>query len=98
MGGGRAGLCRGHPGRDVGLTGFRNRNIAYFAARTDIPLFYQMHAGECDYEVTGVRARVLPVTVFAGILVQFVKVARRRKAADGGAIRGRSRLLVQCAG
>ncbi|MBN1672320.1 MAG: ATP-binding protein [Kiritimatiellae bacterium] len=45
-----------------------SRNIAYFAERTGIPRFYQVHAGERDYEVAGVRARVLPVTLFAGVL------------------------------
>lgn len=45
--------------RDLG------RNIAYFAERTGIPHFYQVHTGTGDYEVPRVRARVLPLTTFA---------------------------------
>lgn len=45
-----------------------SRNIAYFAARTNIPNFYQVHMGKRDYEVAKHRARVLPVTTFAQIL------------------------------
>jgi uncharacterized protein len=45
-----------------------SRNIAYFASRTNIPIFYQVHMGKRDYEVTKHRARVLPVTTFAQIL------------------------------
>jgi predicted AAA+ superfamily ATPase len=36
--------------------------IYYFKERTEIPRFYQVHAGESDYEKNGVR--VLPVHVF----------------------------------
>lgn len=45
-----------------------SQNISYFAQRTDIPLFYQVHTGEKDYEVAGAKARVLPFTTLAGIL------------------------------
>ena len=45
-----------------------SRNIAYFSERTAIPVFYQVHMGKRDYEVSGVRARVLPFTELARIL------------------------------
>jgi len=45
-----------------------SRNIAYFAARTHIPHFYQVHMGKRDYEVAEHRARVLPMTSFAQLL------------------------------
>ena len=45
-----------------------SRNIAYFAARTHIPHFYQVHMGKRDYEVAEHRARVLPVTSIAQLL------------------------------
>lgn len=45
-----------------------SRNISYFAQRTDIPRFYQVHTGEKDYEIAEFKARVLPFTVMAGIL------------------------------
>lgn len=45
-----------------------SRNISYFAARTNIPQFYQIHLGEKDYEVPQAKARVLPFTTFTGIL------------------------------
>lgn len=41
------------------------RNIAYFADRTCIPRFYQVHLGQRDYEVAKCRTRVLPMTAFA---------------------------------
>jgi predicted AAA+ superfamily ATPase len=41
------------------------RNIAYFAERTNIPRFYQVHTGHKDYELPKVRARVLPMTALA---------------------------------
>jgi predicted AAA+ superfamily ATPase len=41
------------------------RNIAYFAERTPIPRFYQVHAGQKDYELPKCRARVLPMTSLA---------------------------------
>jgi predicted AAA+ superfamily ATPase len=45
-----------------------SRNIAYFATRTDIPFFYQVHRGERDCEIAGSKARVLPFTAFARVL------------------------------
>jgi uncharacterized protein len=45
-----------------------SRSIAYFAPRTGIPLFYQVHAGTQDVEYAAARARILPVTTLAGIL------------------------------
>jgi predicted AAA+ superfamily ATPase len=45
-----------------------SKNISYFSARTNIPLFYQVHMGTKDYEVPASKARVLPLTTFAGIL------------------------------
>ena len=41
-----------------------SKHIAYFAARTDIPYFYQVHSGNRDYEVEGIRTRVLPFHSF----------------------------------
>lgn len=39
-----------------------SKNIAYFAARTDIPCFYQVHLGDKDYELADLNARVIPFT------------------------------------
>jgi len=39
-----------------------NKAIPYFAERTPIPLFYQVHMGQADYEKAGVR--VLPFGTF----------------------------------
>jgi len=39
-----------------------NKAIPYFAQRTQIPQFYQVHMGEADYEKAGVR--VLPFATF----------------------------------
>lgn len=43
-------------------------NIAYFAARTNIPLFYQVHTGDRDYEIAASRSRVMPFTALSRIL------------------------------
>lgn len=40
-------------------------HIAYFAQRTEIPVFYQVHLRQEDYEVSEKRARMLPFPVFA---------------------------------
>ena len=40
----------------------------YFAERTKIPRFYQVHPGSKNYETARFRAHVLPMTAFAGIL------------------------------
>ena len=42
-----------------------SRHIPYFAARTEIPAFFQVHQGIRDYEVRNSRTRVLPFTTFA---------------------------------
>lgn len=39
-----------------------NPNIAYFARRTNIPIFYQVHCREKDYTLKQAKARVLPFT------------------------------------
>ncbi|MCG8339349.1 MAG: AAA family ATPase [Proteobacteria bacterium] len=41
-----------------------SKHISYFADRTDIPYFYQVHSGKRDYEVGGIRTRVLPFHAF----------------------------------
>ncbi|MCI5064696.1 ATP-binding protein [bacterium] len=43
-------------------------SIKYFAERSDIPQFYQVHLGEKDYENAEHRIRVLPFEKFARIL------------------------------
>lgn len=45
-----------------------SRNISYFAPRSGIPLFYQVHRGTRDVEVPAARARILPFSTFAAIL------------------------------
>ena len=45
-----------------------SRNVSYFASRTDIPCFYQVHTGSKDYAVAEHNARVLPLTSLAGLL------------------------------
>lgn len=47
-----------------------SRNIKYFAQRTEIPFFYQVHLGSRDYEVKGSNARVLPFTTFAADILK----------------------------
>jgi len=42
-----------------------SKHIPYFAARTEIPVFFQVHQGIRDYEVRNSRTRVLPFTTFA---------------------------------
>lgn len=51
-------------------TGERNlsRNISYFAQRTNIPFFYQVHLGDSDYEVAEHRVRVMPFTKMSSLL------------------------------
>jgi predicted AAA+ superfamily ATPase len=41
------------------------RSIPYFAARTDIPWFYQVHLGKKDYVQNELRVRVLPFIRFS---------------------------------
>lgn len=45
-----------------------SRNISYFAERTKIPQFYQVHMGQRDQEIAKFRARVLPITALARLL------------------------------
>ena len=45
-----------------------SRNVAYFADRTQIPLFYQVHMGKRDHEIAKSRARVLPFMKLAEVL------------------------------
>lgn len=45
-----------------------SRNIAYFAERTSIPLFYQVHQGQKDCEHGALHARILPFTALSRIL------------------------------
>lgn len=47
-----------------------SRHIAYFADRTEIPRFYQVHMGDRDYEIKDRRVRVLPFWVFAAEILQ----------------------------
>jgi hypothetical protein len=42
-----------------------SRNIVYFAERTNIRRFYQVHQGPKDVEIAKYRARVLPMTALA---------------------------------
>ena len=42
-----------------------SKHISYFASRTEIPVFFQVHRGVRDYEVRDSRTRVLPFTTFA---------------------------------
>jgi len=41
-----------------------SQHIKYFSTRTPIPFYYQVHLGQRDYQVSGINARVLPVTTF----------------------------------
>lgn len=45
-----------------------SKHISYFAKRSNIPVFYQVHLGNKDYEVPESRARIIPFAKFAGIL------------------------------
>ena len=45
-----------------------SRNISYFALRSNIPQFYQVHLGTKDVEIAEPRARILPFATFATIL------------------------------
>jgi predicted AAA+ superfamily ATPase len=48
-----------------------SKHISYFSQRSPIPVFYQVHMGEKDYEVADAKARVLPLTTFATILERY---------------------------
>ena len=43
-------------------------NIKYFAERTNIPIFYQVHIANADYEVKELKTRVLPFAKFVSEL------------------------------
>jgi len=43
-------------------------HLAYFASRISVPVFYQVHLGEKDYEIADIRTRVLPFHRFCTIL------------------------------
>jgi predicted AAA+ superfamily ATPase len=45
-----------------------SRNIAYFAERSSIPIFYQVHLGDRDVELTKHRARIIPFMTFVRTL------------------------------
>lgn len=47
-----------------------SRHISYFASRTEIPFFFQVHQGVKDYEVSATRTRVLPFTTFAAEILK----------------------------
>ncbi|RWX49023.1 hypothetical protein VT98_10872 [Candidatus Electrothrix communis] len=47
-----------------------SKHLAYFAERTDIPCFYQVHTGQDDYEIADLRVRVLPFTRFTEEVLQ----------------------------
>ena len=47
-----------------------SKHLAYFAERTDIPCFYQVHTGQDDYEIADLRARILPFTQFVEEVLQ----------------------------
>ncbi len=44
--------------------GSLSSHVRYFSERTDIPIFYQVHLGTQDAEVSGSRARILPFEKF----------------------------------
>ncbi len=47
-----------------------SKHINYFASRTEIPLFYQVHMGNKDYQLKDAKARVLPFTTFAAEILK----------------------------
>jgi hypothetical protein len=47
-----------------------SKAISYYAARTDIPIFYQLHLQADDYEIAALRTRILPFTTFAKQVLQ----------------------------
>jgi hypothetical protein len=42
-----------------------SKHVSCFSKRTEIPIFYQVHMGNEEYEVTDLRTRVIPFTKFA---------------------------------
>ena len=47
-----------------------SKHIKYFAKRTEIPVFYQVHQGTRDYEVSDCRTRVMPFTTLAAEILK----------------------------
>ncbi|MFH1981445.1 MAG: ATP-binding protein [Pseudomonadota bacterium] len=47
-----------------------SKHINYFAERTEIPVFYQVHQGTRDYEVSDCRTRVMPFTTLAAEILK----------------------------
>ena len=47
-----------------------SKHIPYFASRTEIPQFYQVHKGFKDYELNDIKTRVLPFTTFAAEILK----------------------------
>jgi predicted AAA+ superfamily ATPase len=47
-----------------------SKHIGYFAERTEIPMFYQVHKGSKDYEKSDQRVRVPPFRIFAAEILQ----------------------------
>ena len=47
-----------------------SKHIFYFASRTEIPVFFQVHQGVRDYEIRDSRTRVLPFTTFAAEILR----------------------------
>lgn len=43
-------------------------NISYFAERSNIPKFYQVHLGKKDVEIAKHRARIIPFAQFCNLL------------------------------
>jgi hypothetical protein len=39
-----------------------SKHLSYFSEHIDIPCFYQVHTGEEDYELKGIRTRLIPFT------------------------------------
>ena len=51
-------------------TGEKNvsKHLSYFAKRTDIPTFYQVHLDHKDYEIQDIRTRVLLFPILCQLL------------------------------
>ena len=47
-----------------------SKSLAYFAKRTDIPYFYQVHQGNDDYEIAELHTRIIPFIRFAPEVLQ----------------------------
>jgi len=47
-----------------------SKHLSYFAKRTEIPYFYQVHLGRDDYELSELRTRVMPFTRFAAEILK----------------------------